>query len=355
VTGRGLAANIRRHYSAKILYGAVILLFITNAVNIGADLGAMAQAVGLIIPGFNFYAAIIILGVVGLLLEIFLSYKTYSNYLKWITFILFAYVISVFFIKFPIGEVLKGTFIPSFELSKNAILMITAVLGTTISPYLFFWGTSQEVEEEILEGQRTVEERQGTDQKHLKNMKIDVWSGMFFSNFVMFCIILVCGATLYQNGITNIGTAADAAQALRPLAGESAYILFALGIIGTGMLAIPVLAGSTSYALAETFGWKEGLYLKLNQAKSFYGMIIISVLVGIAINFLGIDPIKALIFSAVLNGLIAPFMIYFIIDLSSREKIMGKHKNGKWYKFLGIVIFALMSLAGIATIVSLFI
>ncbi len=355
VTGRGLAGNIKKHYPKWALYTAVGLLFFANTLNIGADLGAMAQAVLLIFPDFNFTIALVSIGLIGLLLEIFLTYKTYASYLKWITFILFAYVISLLLVKLPVVEVLRGTFIPSFSLTKDSILIITAILGTTISPYLFFWQTSQEVEEQILEGKKTIREREGTNQQEVDHMRVDVWSGMFFSNLVMFCIIAVCGATLYANGITNIQTASDAALALRPLAGNGAYILFALGIIGTGMLAVPVLAGSTSYALAETLGWKEGLYLTFKQARSFYGVIIFSVFMGLVINFIGIDPIKALIYSAIFNGLVAPVMLYFIVDLSSNGHIMGDFKNTKPYKWLGVGVVVLMTLASIATIISFFI
>jgi Mn2+/Fe2+ NRAMP family transporter len=248
-----------------------------------------------------------------------------------------------------------GTFIPSISFSKEAILIITAVLGTTISPYLFFWQTSQEVEEQILEGKVTVASRQGTNKEEISQMRADVWTGMFFSNLVMFCIIAVCGATLYAHGITTIETAAQAASALKPFAGNAAYILFALGIIGTGFLAIPVLAGSTSYAFAESFGWKEGLYRKWSKARAFYGMIIVSVGFGLLLNFLHIDPIKALIYSAVLNGLIAPVVIYFIVHLASNGHIMGEFKNSRWYTFIGYVAFGIMVLASVATIISFFV
>ncbi len=354
VTGRGLAGNIKKHYSKHALHAVIILLFLANTLNIGADLGAMAQAIDLIIP-VNAIAAMIAIGVVIVIMEIFLTYQTYAKYLKWVTLALLTYIVTLFFVNLPAKEVLMGTFVPSISFSKEAILIITAVLGTTISPYLFFWQTSQEVEEQILEGKVTVASRQGTNKEEISQMRADVWTGMFFSNLVMFCIIAVCGATLYAHGITTIETAAQAASALKPFAGNAAYILFALGIIGTGFLAIPVLAGSTSYAFAESFGWKEGLYRKWSKARAFYGMIIISVGFGLLLNFLHIDPIKALIYSAVLNGLIAPVVIYFIVHLASNGHIMGEFKNSKSYTFIGYVAFGIMLLASVATIISFFV
>ena len=354
VTGRGLAANIRQHYSRKALYFAIILLFLANTLNIGADLGAMAQAVNLIVP-VNTAFVLVVIGLIILFLEIFLSYKTYAHYLKWVTLILFTYVVTIFLVKLPFEKIVFSTIIPTMPFTKDALFIVTAVLGTTISPYLFFWQTSQEVEEEILGGKVKVVDRKGTDHTQIAHMRTDTWSGMFFSNFVMFCIISVCAATLYVHGITNIGTASDAALALRPLAGEWAFFLFALGIIGTGFLAIPVLAGSTSYGFAESFGWKEGLYLKLKQAHSFYGIIIISIFFGLLLNFLHIDPIKALLYSAVLNGIVAPVILYFIVDLSSKGHIMGEFKNSNKYNIVGYITFVLMAIASVATIISFFV
>ncbi len=353
VTGRGLAGNIKKHYPRKALYVVIFLLFFANTLNIGADLGAMAQAVNLIIP-LDTTLVMIIFGLLIIVLEVFLSYQTYSNYLKWITLALFTYVIALFFIKIPWGAVAFGTFVPTLSMTKDAILIITAVLGTTISPYLFFWQTSQEVEEQVLEGKSTIASRQGTNAVEISHMRADVWTGMFFSNFVMFCIITVCGATLYVNGITTIESAAQAASALKPFAGQTAYLLFALGIIGTGLLAVPVLAGSTSYAFAETFGWKEGLYQKWSKARAFYGVIILSIGCGLLLNFLNIDPIKALIYSAILNGVIAPVIIFFIVRLASNGHIMGEFKNSTFYKFIGYTAFVIMALASTATIISFF-
>jgi Mn2+/Fe2+ NRAMP family transporter len=227
-------------------------------------------------------------------------------------------------------------------------------LGTTISPYLFFWQTSQEVEEQIANGLTTAQSRRGTNDVEIKKMRIDVWTGMFLSNLVMFFIIAVCANTLFIHGITNINTASDAAQALAPLAGRWAALLFTIGIIGTGMLAIPVLAGSTSYAISESLGWKEGLYRKLHEARAFYAVITVSILVGIAINFIGIDPIKALIYSAIANGIVAPVVLVFIVHISGSKKIMGRYRNSTFISTVGWIITGLMGITAVAAIASMF-
>jgi len=355
-TGVGLAANIKKYYSKKILYLCTALLLFANVFNIGADLGAMAKATQLIFPLISFPFLIFIFAIFSLFLQIFIPYKKYAKYLKYLTFVLFAYVISAFSVKINWGEVLANTVIPTFSLSKDVIILICAALGTTISPYLFFWQSSQEVEEEILKGEKTVEMRRvNNTEQDMKNMRIDVWSGMFVSNLIMFFIIAACAATLFTNGITNITTASDAALALRPFAGDFAFALFALGILGTGLLAIPVLAGSASYAISESFGWKTGLYRKLKQANAFYGVIIVSMALGIILNFVGLDPIKVLIYSAVLNGVISPFMIFFIIRLSGSDEVMGNFKNKKIGNILGWLTFVLISLVSLGAIISLLI
>ncbi len=355
-TGVGLAANIKKHYSKKILYLCTALLLFANVFNIGADLGAMAKGTQLIFPAINFTFLIFLFAVFSLFLQVFIPYKKYAKYLKYLTFILFAYVISAFSVKINWVEVLQNTIIPSFHFSKDTIILVCAILGTTISPYLFFWQSSQEVEEEILKGEKTEEMRRvNNSQEDIRKMRIDVWSGMFVSNLVMFFIIAACAATLFANGITNIATASDAAIALSPFAGDFAFILFAFGILGTGLLAIPVLAGSASYAISESFGWKTGLYRKLKQATAFYGIIIIALILGIILNFVGLDPIKALIYSAVLNGIISPFMIFFIVHLSGNSEVMGNFKNKKITNIFGWVTFILISLIGIGAIISIFI
>lgn len=354
VTGRGLAANIKKHFSQKALIICTVLLFAANTFNIGADLGAMSQATQLLFPKLSFGFLVFAFAIISLLLQIFTTYQKYARYLKWLAMILLSYIFSALMIKLDWGKILHSTIIPTFNFTKESILLVTGVLGTTISPYLFFWQTSQEVEEEIMKGKTSVKMREGASHEEIKEMRIDIWSGMFLSNVVMFFIIAACGATLNVAGITNIGTAADAAAALRPLAGDAAYFLFALGVIGTGLLAIPVLAGSISYALSESFNWKEGLYRKLKQAQAFYGVIIISLFVGLGLNFVGLDPIKALIYSAVANGVIAPVILFFVVVISSNKSIMGHHANGKLTKIFGWAVTGLMVIAGVATIISLF-
>ncbi len=354
VTGRGLAANIKHAYSRKVLYVCTALLFVANTLNIGADLGAMSKAVQLISPSIPFTFLVIFIGIAGLLLEIFVPYKKYASYLKWLVIALFSYVVTGLLINMDWSLLFRDGIFPQITFSKTQILLITGILGTTISPYLFFWQTSQEVEEQIAEGKTTAHSRRGTNKAEIKEMRLDVWTGMFLSNLVMFFIIAVCANTLFTNGITNIGTASDAALALAPLAGQFATLLFAIGIIGTGLLAIPVLAGSASYAISESFGWKEGLYRKLKEARAFYAVIAISVIVGIAINFIGINPIKALIYSAIANGIIAPIIIICIVHISSDKKTMGHFKNSLLTKIIGWAIAILMGVTAIAAIISLF-
>lgn len=354
VTGRGLAANIRLYYPAWVLYVCTALLFIANTLNLGADLGAMAKAMQLLAPSlrFDFLVAAFAIGI--LFAQIFMDYARYAQYLKYLTVVLFAYVATAFFIQVDWHQVVLSTLIPSITFSKTQVLLICAVLGTTISPYLFFWQTSQEVEEEILQGKRTLRDRQhAVPQTVLTKMRLDVWSGMFVSNVVMFFIIVVAAATLHTHGITNIATADQAALALRPLVGEWAYFLFALGIIGTGLLAIPVLAGSAAYAISESFRWRLGLYRKLKEAYAFYGVIILAMFVGFAINFIGLDPIKALIYSSVLNGLIAPVVLVLIVRLATRKDIMKRHVNGKLSTTVAWLTIGLMVVSGVAVFVTL--
>ncbi len=353
VTGRGLAANIKRHYSVKLLYLCATMLFIANTFNIGADLGAMAKTIQLVFPSFNFIVIVILSGVTGLLLQVFLSYQKYAKYLKWLCLALLSYVATGFIIHMNWHEVLIRGIIPNITFSRTQIVLIAAILGTTISPYLFFWETSQEVEEQIASGLTTVKSRQGTTPQEIRKMRFDVWSGTFLSNVVMFFIIAVCATTLFANGITNIDTANDAALALAPLAGPAAKFLFMLGIIGTGLLAIPVLAGSTAYAVAESFGWKEGLYRKLGKARAFYGIIIISIILGILMNLTGIDPIKALIWSGVANSVISPTILFFIVRMSRDKKIMGEHRTSAFGNIIGWSILVMMKLFSLAAIISL--
>jgi NRAMP (natural resistance-associated macrophage protein)-like metal ion transporter len=354
VSGQGLAANIRKHYPARTLYIVTALLFFANTLNIAADLGAMSAASRLLLPHVGFELFVILFALVSLGLQIFTTYARYAKYLKYLTLALLSYVAVAFAVGLDWGDVLRHTLIPSMTFSKEQIFLICGILGTTISPYLFFWQTSQEVEEKILKGEVTVEERRAqVSPQAVKNMRTDVWSGMFFSNLITFFIFAACAGTLYAHGITNIATADQAASALRPF-GEFAFLLFAVGIVGTGLLAVPVLAGSTAYALSESFGWKNGLYHKLNQAYAFYGVIIVSMLLGIAANFIHLDPIQALIYAAVANGVIAPIILFFVVRLSSNTHIMGEYANSKTIARLGWVTIAFMAVSGIAAIATMF-
>lgn len=354
VTGRGLARNIRLFFPRWVLYTTTTLLFAANTFNIGADLGAMAKAVQMLIPGTDVRFLLICFTILSLTLQIFSTYEKYAKYLKYLAVVLLAYVGSALLVRLNWTDLLQGAFIPTISFSKEQIFMISAVLGTTISPYLFFWQTSQEVEEEIMEGKTTIALRQDVHKREISKMRIDVWSGMFFSNIVMFFIIAASAAALNARGIMNIETADQAAEALRPIAGDFAYFLFAIGIIGVGMLALPVLAGSASYALTESFGWREGLYRTLRHAYGFYGVIIVSTLVGLAINFAGIDPIKALILSAIINALVSPVVLVLIVLLSRDKKVMGEWVNSKFVTAVGWLVVGLMGLAGFAVIVSMF-
>ncbi len=346
VTKKGLAANIKTNFPKTVLYFVVVLFIIANTFNLAADLGAMAEVSKLIFPQINFIWYLIIFAFISLLLQIFMTYLEYSKYLRYLTFTLLSYVVCSIFITFNWLEVLNATIIPVMNFSKQEIFLVCAILGTTVSPYLFFWQSDQEVEE-------------GSNKKIklatlVKNMKSDVWSGMFFSNLIMFFIILICGSVLFKNGFTNIISVKDAAEALRPFAGEYAYFLFALGIIGTGMLAIPILSGSVAYAVCESFSFEFGLNKKWWQAKFFYGIIITIVFVGIIINLLNINPISMLIYSAVLNGIIAPIILYFIVAISSSKKVMGNFRNKFLSNFIGWLTIFFMAIASIAAIFSLF-
>ncbi len=354
VTGRGLAGNIRIHYSKRVLYWCALLLFIANTINIGADLGAMAKAAQLLNPDLNFGALVIGFSVFSLGLQIFTPYVRYARYLKWLALVLFSYIASALLAHLDWQTIFQHSYMPTIAFNKESLIILCAILGTTISPYLFFWQTSQEVEEQIQRGKTTLRSRRSAIPKEqVRAMRIDVWSGMFLSQIVMFFIIAACGGILYQHGITEIKTAADAALALKPFAGDATYFLFAAGIIGTGLLAIPVLAASSSYTIAESFGWKEGLNRKLGQASAFYGIIIISMLVGLGINFIGIDPIKALIYAALANGLVAPIILFLIVRMSSNKKIMGKWRTGRVSQTIGWATTGAMVISAIAAIIAL--
>lgn len=354
VTGRGLAGNIRTHFGKKVLYVSTLFLFAANTFNIGADIGAMANGVQLLRPELSFSLLVVGLSIFIMLLQIFTPYVTYARYLKWLALVLFAYIFSAILAHPNWHTVAHYALLPKVTWNKTELLLICAILGTTITPYLFFWQTSQEVEEEIAAGQTTIKSRVGSSPEEMKKMRVDVWSGMFLSNVVMFFIIAACASVLFAHGIMNINSASQAAQALKPFAGSQAYLLFAIGIFGMGMLAIPVLAGSSAYAISESLGKRQGLNSKLKQGYAFYGVIIISMLVGLGLNFIGLNPIKALIYSAVLNGVVAPIIIVQIVMIASNKKLMGEWKNGKLGTTIGWLTVLLMSAAGLAAIYSLF-
>lgn len=355
-TGVGLATNIKRHFSKKILYFSTILLFLANVFNIGADLGAMAKAVELIFPQIGFIFLIVGFAIFSILLQIFIPYKKYSKYLKYLALVLFAYVFTAFSVSIDWGNALRHLFIPAISFSKEEIILICAAFGTTISPYLFFWQTGQEVEEQISKGEKTEKVRRILNTKEdIHKMRIDVWSGMLFSNIIMFFIIATSAATLFGNGVVNIETAADAALALKPFAGDFAFVLFTVGILGVGLLAIPILASSASYAFIETFHWKSGFFRQFKQATAFYGIIIFAMILGIILNFIGLHPIKTLIYSAVFNGIISPIILFFIVKISANGKIMGDFKNKKLTNIIGWFTVIFLSLVSISTIIFLLI
>lgn len=351
VTGMGLAAVLRRHYSRSLLYVAVLGLVIANTINAGADIGAIAAAINLLIP-VPIAAMIVPIALIILAVQIWGSYRLIAKIFTWLTLALFAYIGSGFFAKPNWAEVLKGTLIPTISFNAQFLSTLVAILGTTISPYLFFWQANQEVEEEISMGRRTLAQRKGATDAEMKYAAWDVNIGMLFSNVVMYFIILATAATLFKAGKTNIQSATDAAQALRPLAGEGAYFLLAVGLIGAGFLAVPILTGSSAYAVAEAFGGKYGFDKKPQRAKLFYGVIAASTLVGMLINFLGINPISALFWTAVINGFLAPPLLVVIMLIANNRKVMGDRVNGRWVNLLGWATTVIMFAAAIGLILT---
>lgn len=348
VTGHGLAANIKKVFPRWLLAMLVLSLLIANTINIAADVAAMGAAAALILPGVNPFVYAGGFGLVCLMLEIFMSYKRYVQVLKWLTLSLLAYVGVVFTVKIPWAEVAFKSFVPEVQLTPVFLTMIVAVFGTTISPYMFFWQSSQEVEDLGPDPEaRSLIHRPELADNELRRIRLDTWTGMAVCSVIAFFIVLTTSVTLHVNGVTDIKDAAQAAQALRPIAGDLAFVLFSLGIIGTGLLAVPVLAGSAAYAIAESFGWPMGLDRKLGQAPGFYAIIAAATLGGVALSFSDIDPIKALFWSAVLNGLVAvPIMIVAML-LASRRSVMGRFTIGWTLKFLGWTATAAMTAAGL--------
>ena len=352
VTGKGIAAVVKENYSKTVLYLVVGLVVVANTINIGADIGAMAAAAQLLVP-VNFVILTLLFTASILVLEIFTNYKVYSGILKWLALALLSYPVTVFIIHQDWPAVFRNTVVPHIEFNFAFLFIITGVFGTTITPYMFFWEASQEVEEEmekdlIRDGKPIIRA------VHIKAMRQDNTIGMIISEFTTWCIILVGAAVLHNSGVKDINTAADAAKALEPLvhsfphAGYLAKLIFSTGILGLGFLAIPVLSGSAAYAVAEAFDWKASLNLKLNKAHGFYGVITIATIIGLIINFVGIDPVKALVYTAVLNGVAAVPLLFLIVKLSASEQIMGEFKSGLLSKALLWATFVFMGAAAVA-------
>jgi len=358
VTRKGIAAIIKDNYPRPILYSIVTIVVVANTINIGADIGAMAAATALLVP-VPFAALTLVYTAIILILEIFTSYRTYSRILKWLACFLLAYPITVFIINQPWQKLFMATIVPHIEFNYDFLFIFIGVFGTTISPYMFFWQTSQEVEEET---ERSAVQPPSPDKvkKHLKVMRLDNTIGMFISEISTWCIVVVAAGTLHDKGIFNINTAADAAKALEPLvhtfphAGLLAKLIFSLGVIGLGLLAIPVLSGSAAYAVAETFDWNSGLNLKLKKAHGFYGVITIATLIGLIINFIGINPVKALVYAAVLNGIAAIPLLFIIARIAASSHIMGPYKSGILSQILIWITFSIMCIAVIVLVFMFF-
>lgn len=359
VTGKGLAGVIKDHYTRKILIAVVVLVAIANTINIGADIGAVAEAFQLVVdvPFWLLAISVTLLLVVS---EILVSYKTYAKGLKWLVLALLSYPATALIVNQPWKEILYATVVPHIEFTFSFLFIITGVFGTSISPYMFFWQASQEVEEERAVGMRSgLDGKPQLPRRFLRNMQIDTLVGMASAELAQWFIIITTATVLFKHGTTTINTAADAAKALEPLvksfpnSGQVAKDIFAVGVIGLGLLAIPILAGSAAYALAEAFGWKEGLSKKFKKARAFYGVILLSMLIGLALNFIGIDPIKALVYTAVFNGVAAVPLLFLIARINSSQKILGDHQGGLLSRTFVWITFGVMGLSAIALLYTL--
>jgi NRAMP (natural resistance-associated macrophage protein)-like metal ion transporter len=347
VTGRGLAGVVRRRYARWVLWSSCAILVVANVVNIGADLGGMAEATEMV-TGID--ARLLVPAYASLIVSMLFwsSYRQIAQTFKWLTLVLFAYVGAAVLAHPDWHAVARATVLPHIEWSATYLATFVGILGTTISPYLFFWQAGQEVEEERARGRLTVEEREGATDEELRRSRTDVVTGMFFSNSVMYFIILTTAATLHAHGQTSITTAQQAAQALRPLAGDWAYWLFTLGLIGTGMLGVPILAGSSAYAIAEAAAWRGSLEHKPQEARRFYAVVAVSVVVGLLFDYGGFDAVAMLFWSAVLNGVLAPPLIIMIVLLTSDATVMGERTNSRVLRWLGWTTAAVMSVAAVA-------
>ena len=349
VSGQGLAGVLRDRYPRAVLYAAVLLLFGANTINVGADLGAIADAVHLLV-GIPAIWLVVPVAAAILLVQVFGSYRLIARVFKWLTLALVAYVAVAVVVHPDVRETLRATVVPTFTLDPSYVTAIVAILGTTISPYLFFWQSNEEVEEERERGRKTRRARRGATDAELRESALDTNVGMAFSNLIMYFIILATALTLFQAGKTDIRSAADAAEALKPLAGDFAGILFAAGMIGAGLLAVPILSGSAAYAIAETAGWRYGLDAHWTRAKPFYGVIVVATALGVALNFLGIDPIDALFYTAVLNGIVAPPLLVLVMLVARDRAVMGERPIGHVLAALGwlATIAMFVALAGLA-------
>ena len=349
ISGKGLAGVLREHYPRPVLYAAVVLLFGANTINVGADLGAVADAVHSL-TGVQAVWLIVPVAIAIVALQIFGSYRLIANTFKWLTLALLAYIVDAIIVHPDVGATLRATILPTLSLDPAYVTTLVAILGTTISPYLFFWQSSEQVEEEVELGRTTPAARRGASAAEIRYSAIDVNVGMGFSNLVMYFIILATALTLFKNGKTDIKSAADAAEALKPLLGDFAGILFAAGMIGAALLAVPILSGSAAYAIAEAFGWRYGLQTHWSRARPFYTVIIVSTALGVAMNFIGINPIDALFYTAVLNGIIAPPLLVLVMLAARDRKVMGDQTIGPVLTALGwlAVIGLFLALAGLA-------
>jgi NRAMP (natural resistance-associated macrophage protein)-like metal ion transporter len=336
VSGGGLGAAMRKKLPRWLLVAAALALFAANTVNIGADLAGMADVLQLLMkinPGIS----VVVIGILIIVTTVFFSYKAFASVLKWLAASLFAYVITCFLVHPNWHEVLRATFLPQWPASRTQWTTLTAILGTTISPYLFFWQASQEIEEEKEKGHRTEASRRGAPARDLNNRMVDVGLGTFFSNFIMYFIILTAASTLHRHGVTQVESSRDAVRVLEPFAGKFAALLYAAGLISVGFLAIPTLAGSSAYAFAETFAWRQGLGLKLHRARAFYGTLACSIVFGIALCFTHVKPTDALFLTAVINGILAPFLLIAIVWVASDSTIMQNQPSSRLARIIVII------------------
>lgn len=351
VTGMGLAGILRRHYPYFLVYPLVGGLVIANTINAGADIGAIAAAIHLLFP-ISPIVLIVLIAVTILVLQIWCTYRTIKSTFKWLTLALLTYIASAFLARPDWHAALRFTLIPAVGFDSHFLSVLVALLGTTISPYLFFWQASQEVEAELAMGRHRLWQREGASDAELRYAFWDTLAGMTFSEIVAYFIILATGATLFTSGRTEIGSATDAAQALRPLAGDASVALLAVGLIGAGVLAVPILAGAAAYGVSEAFGWRFGLDRKPARAPQFYTVLVGATLVGIAIDFMGVDPMRALVVTAVVNGLLAPPLLVLVMLVSNDRKVMGERTNGRWLNLLGWLTTGLMGLAALTLVMT---